>query len=261
MPKISAIPVPLHDPLEPYRFEFDNLPLTKIIRREEALNNAIEINSKILTDAIGTQGTLANRLNQSIEPNGSLKLDAMDEVLHSIGAHTDGEFDGEFYVRMTQSERDKLLLIDDEATDITLQFDTISTTVLYESGNVNFINSDSIVWDIIDNKVRVNLAFPTDTIHQHINDIEPVDSNILNPDRKNYKTSSVNTPFIEGSLKVFINGYRLSSEAEIYVPLGITSTTQTLIKFTPNHTNGTFELSVAITEDDVIRIDFDVDFT
>ncbi len=260
MPRIDLLPVPLHDPLEPYRFEFDNVPLKKLIRRQEAINNAVEVNNKILVDAIGTQGTVANRLNQSIEPNGNLKFTAIDDANHNIGAHRDGAYDGNFFVRMLQEERNKLETVSENATDLTLQFDTISTTVIFESGLVNFINSDSIQWNVAGpNRVLANLTFPTDAVHKHVYDLEPVDYDIISPNRKKFKTTSVSTPFIEESLRVYVNGVRLSAEESIYTPLGL-DRTLTLLKFTPDHENGILELDKALTEEDVIRIDFDIAF-
>ncbi len=260
MPNLSQLPVPKFTGLEPYRFEFDNLPLNTIIRRETAINNAVEVNSQILRLSAGDQGSLSNRLNQSMNENGSLKVDAVDEILHSIGAHSDGEFDGDFYVRMLQAERDKLFLIETEANKLTIQVNTISNSVLFDDGNIEFIESDSVTWNVASgNKVSANFNFPTESAHQHIYDLEPVDSNVVTPDYKNYKTTSVSTPYMEGSLRVFINGYRLSSEIEIYVPVGIDQTL-TLIKYTPDHEDGIFQLSVPITAEDIIRIDFDISF-
>ena len=97
MPEINLISVPLYDPMHPYHWEYDNLPLRVLMQREELINAAVDINSQIIRDAAGDQGTVANRLNQSMEENGNLKTIAIDEALHNIGWHEDGEYDGVDY--------------------------------------------------------------------------------------------------------------------------------------------------------------------
>ena len=61
-------------------------------------------------------------------------------------------------------------------------------------------------------------------------------------------------------MRVFINGIRISESDSIYVPIGA-DRTWTLFTFSSNYEAGTFELSRAITEDDTLRVDFDISFT
>jgi len=260
VPRIELIDVPLYDPLDPYHFEFDNLPLESLILRQELINDAVENNRKIMNDAIGTAGTVANRLNQSIEDNGDLKTSAIDDALHSIEYHTDSDD----YVRMTSTERAKLALIDDESNLLTLRVELnesiSSDDIVIDTGEVVLTDTATVSWEVTaPNKLKANLTFPAEAAHKHYYDLNPIHSNTTSPDYTNYKVTTSSTAFTEGSLRVYINGTRLSQYQSVYVPDAITDS-QSLIKFTPNHSSGTFALSAAITEDDVIRIDFDTSF-
>jgi hypothetical protein len=274
VPQLELYPVPLYNPLHPNHWEYDNLPLQSLIDRDEAINGELENNSSILRDAIGTQGTLANRLNQSINEDGSLKATAIDEALHNIAEHEDGskeltsdEIDDIEvlgyvvsnpvpYVRMLEAERDKLALIASEATNLSIEVETPSNVVLFEDGVVTFAPSDSVTWQISSGKIKANLGFPLEAAHRHYYDMEPVTSDYIE-----FTVNSISTAFIEGSLRVYINGVRLSSEVDIYVPGNLVSDSWVLISFTPSPEDGSFTLSTEITEDDIIRIDFDVALT
>ena len=66
MPRIELIPEVLYDGLHPYNYNYDNLPLRNILDRQTIMNLAIDLNSDILRDSVGSAGTLANRLSQTI---------------------------------------------------------------------------------------------------------------------------------------------------------------------------------------------------
>lgn len=259
MPRIELVSVPLHDALDPYHFRFDNMPLEQLIVRQEIINDAVDINKDIMTESIGTQGTLSNRLSQSIEDDGSLKVAAVDDTLHSIEKHTDNAS----FVRMTASERDKLALIDDESNELTLRIELGAGSlddVLFTTGEVIFEDTSTITWEVsAPNKLRANMGFPIAAAHQHFYDLAPVHVSVPSPDYKNYKVTTVSTPFIDGSLRIYVNGTRLSQYEEVFVPDALTDS-QALLQFTPTAAAGTFVLSRAITDDDVIRIDFDTSF-
>lgn len=275
MPELDLHPVPLYDPLHPYHWEYDNLPLQVLKRRDEVINGSVDNHGKILREANGTQGTLSNRLNQSINADGSLKASAIDEALHNVAEHADGsrnltateldDFEAIGYlltnpvnfVRMLQAERDKLALVADEATNMTIQVETPSNIVLFEQGPISLVPSSGITWQVdAPNKIKANLGFPVESAHRHYYDLEPITTDYIN-----YKVTSTNTPYIEGSLRVYINGMRINQDYEIYVPGNLTTDNWTLNKFTADHVGGTFTLSNAITSDDIIRIDFDVALT
>ena len=280
MPDISLIPEVLYDPLQPYQWIYDNLPLENILLRQDMINSAVDVNSDILVDSIGTAGTLSNRLDVSLEDNGYLKVSAINVADHDIAFHTDGvrtltASDISIidpldvyqlpsivsFIRMLGAERDKLLLVSDEATSLRLQLFTedISNTVLFDDEIVELVDTDTITWEIEEpNKIKARMAFPSAAAHEHNYDLTPVHANIPTPDYTNYKTTSASTPYMEDSLRVYINGIRLNEDDLVYVPSAAASPTFSQLKFTGNYSAGTFALSSAITVADVIKIDFDV---
>ena len=280
MPDISLIPEVLYDALQPYQWIYDNLPLENILLRQGLINSAVDVNTNILVDSIGTAGTLSNRLNQSLEDNGYLKISAINVADHNIAFHADGVRGLEpsdislidpldiyqlpsivSFVRMLGAERDKLLLVSDEATALRLQLFTedISTTVLFDDEIVELLDTDTITWEIEEpNKIKARMAFPSSAAHDHFYNLTPVHANIVTPNYTNYKTTSTSTAFVEDSLRVYVNGVRLNEDDLVYVPSAAASPTFSQLKFTGNYSAGTFFLSSAITAADVIKIDFDI---
>jgi len=266
MPDIDKIPEVFYNALDPYHFEFDNLPLTNILERQRTINSQVDINAQILRDSEGSAGTLNARLNASLESDGSLKKAAVDDVLHNIATHEDGSIviSGEpvDFVRMLSDERDKLSLIEDEANNLNLEFETISTTVLFDTGTVKFEPSDTITIEVeAPNIIKLNSAFPSTAAHNHFYDLTPADATPATPDRKNYKTTTVATPFIEDSLRIYINGVRLTLSDSVFVPgsMGIEED-WLLTSYTSDFAAGTFSLNRSLEVADVIRIDFDTEF-
>jgi hypothetical protein len=276
MPDLSSIPVPQYAAGQPYHWEYDNLPLKALADRDEIINGEVDTHTKILVDSAGTQGTLANRINQSIDEDGNLINTAVDQSLHNVAEHEDGSktvtleeleyyndtlgYDSVSnpvpYVRMLDAERSKLALISDEATNLKIQVNIPSQIVLFDNETIELADSDSIAWEVnAPNVLSAVLKISTDFAHRHYYDLEPITS-----DNENYTVNSLATPFVEGSLRVFINGIRLSEEYAVYYPSNPIST-WSLNKFTPDHETGSFVLDSAISEDDIIRIDFDVSLT
>lgn len=258
MPDISIIAVPSYQALQPYFYQVDNLPIDALVQRDEIINSAVDANTTILESAIGNAGTLAARLNQSLEPNGNLKTSKIDEALHNIGAHTDGSYDGNDYVRMLLSEREKLELIADEATNLTFQIDQISQVTFFDSGPVVFKNSSTINFKVIEpNIVEAEVAVGLQNAHRHFYGVEPQSAN-LTPDYLNYITG-LNVPYEIGSLRVYINGVRIYSDGSlIYVPTPLATSSYKLNGYTENEGRTGFTLDNAITANDIIRIDFDL---
>jgi hypothetical protein len=255
MPRIDLIDVPLYRPVDPYHFEYDNLPLKAILRRQNLINLALDNVISQTRDAVGTQGSFANRLNQSLDPDGNLKVTAIDEALHSIGAHTDDDT----FVRMLKEESDKLALIDDEANKLSVEVEIDDEDpVSFDNGSIRFVSSPSVSWSVESpNKISANLAFDLASAHRHYYDMVPV----MVSNYTSYQVNSVSSEYIEGSLRVFINGMRLSASVEIYVPGPLVTDPWTAMTYTEDSANGEFTLSTAISEDDVIRIDFDIPLT
>lgn len=269
MANIDSIQPVYYDAEYPYYVYYDNLPLRNIVTRQELINSAVENQRKILTDAIGTQGTLSNRLNRSLDADGALKTTAVDDSWHNIAYHTDGSYDDGVsiinYVRMKNEERAKLSLIADAATSLALQVETPSTIVLFEDETVELIASSTIAWSVVaPNQIKADLTFATTSIHNHYYDLVPVHYNTVTPDYQTYKVNSLASPYKDGSLRVYINGIRLTADTTaaphyVYVPSASgPSEDWTLMTFTPDSTNGLFTLNRAITVSDVIRIDFDI---
>ena len=257
MPNIDLIPDVYYNPNHPYHYHFDNLPLRNIILRQEIINAAVDINTNILREAKGTAGSLAARLDQALESDGSLSSDTIDDALHNIGYHTDGEYDGVEYVRMKQDERDKLDNIADSATNMTLQ---VEDDVLSE-GPIVFETSDTIEVELVaPDTIRFHTIFSTDSLRNRYYDITPVAQDEV-PDYTNYFVDNLETPYVEASLRVYVNGIRITQDSEVLVynmadgPPGEWEG----LAFVPDAENGAFALSRAITEDDIIRIDFDTE--
>ena len=258
MPRIELIPEVYYNPQDPYHWEVDNLPLKNIIRRQNLINLSVDNVLEQIRDAIGTQGSMANRLNQSINQDGSLKTEAIDAAMHSIAEHTDTED----FVRMTKAQSDKLDLISDEATNLSIQIDTDGTSfVLFDAGVIE-IQASSSVTPIVTapNILTFELGFPVAAAHQHYYGSTPVHTDLLDPDYINYTVDSGPSAFVEGSLRVFVNGVRIFEDQEVYAPGPLADDPWTLLSFTPDPINGAFALSSAISEDDIIKIDYDILF-
>lgn len=255
MPRIELIPDVMYQPNDPYHWEIDNLPLKSILSRQNLINLSLDNVIRDIRDAIGTQGSISNRLNQSINSDGSLKTSAIDNAMHSIEDHEDSLN----FVRMTKNQSDKLNNISNNATDLKFRvyLDEINL-VNFDSGYIDVRPSATIIPVIEEpNILKFNLSFPDSMVHEHFYGIIPVPVNITNPDYINYKTTSSSTVYIAGTLRVYINGVRLFSDAEVYAPGSLVSDAWTLLYYTEFPTTGTFELSAPITDQDIIRIDFD----
>ena len=262
MPRIELLDIPLFSPEDSYHFEFDNLPLKNLMRRQNLINNYVDTHRDILNSAIGDQGSLAARLAVSLNDNGSLRTSAVDEAMHSIEDHVDTDD----YVRMTKSQSDKLDLISDEASDITFQIvDGDGDEIDMTEGIIRLLSSNSLTWSVDGNEITPHLGFPLSAAHRHIYDQKPI---VLDEDTNTYKVDTSSTAFIQGSLRVFVNGVRVpetrtgqvASDNSIYVPGDLLTDSWTLLTFTSEYASGTFALSVALDDGDILRVDYDIPF-
>ena len=266
MPELNTIIPVEYRTFDPYHVDYDNLPLRNIVNRQTLINYAVDINSEILRDSTGTQLTLADRLDISLEPDGKVKSSAVDTSLHNIAYHEDGTDGTTEYVRMEQAERDKLDLISDEATALRIRFPTASVaSVIQEFADetIEIENSTSISWEVYGTTVQAITNFPIQTwAHQHYYGLEPVHDDLVTPDYMTYRTTTGAVPrqFVAGTLRVFISGVRIFSDADVYVPRPDNSASD-LIRFTPATDRRGFTLSRAISDvactPYVCRIDFD----
>lgn len=262
MPNINSIPEVLYEPNQPYHYHYDNIPLRNILTRIGLVNIQVDTNSDIIRGAAGTAGTIDARLNSSLEADGSLKTSAVDSTVHGIGNHTDGTGpDGIEYVRMTADERAKLGLVQSEANRLVVEIEdsypTVGGAVTLSDGTVRLKGSSTIFFDFeAPDVVRAHSVFPPDTAHRHHYALQPAHQNPSSPNYKNFKTTSVNTPYDEGSLRVYVNGVRLYSTSVPVPNQAGSSFTPTYIASESN-ADGSFELNRAIDSGDLIRIDFD----
>jgi len=262
MPEIDLIQDVLYSSAWPYHVHYDNLPLRNILTRIDLINSQVDINADILRNSIGSAGTLDNRLNQSLEDSGDLKSSAIDDAMHNIAMHTDGT-DGisTTYVRMKESERDKLDLIQSEANLLDLEIQSISTTETLTTGTARFRHSDTVSFSLdAPDIIKAHTIFPPDAAHQHFFDLAPAHATPSSPDYKNYKTTSLGTAFMTDTLRVYVNGIRLSADEAVYVYDGSTGPDGTwTLTYVASTTpaSGLFSLNRALDSSDVIRIDFD----
>ncbi len=262
LPNIELVPVPGYGPLTPYHHIADQAPIDALITRIDLVNSQVDLQGNILAESIGSAGSLSNRLAQSINDDGSLKTIAVDEALHNIAEHLDGNG----YVRMTTQERAKLSLIADEATNFGIRFTTISGIIGFDQGRLDIVPSDTITWRYTDGAIYADNAFPSSVRHIHHYGLTPVSVNLITPNYINYKTTSVATPYKEGSLRVYLNGIRLSQNEIVNVPIyNGSSYIPTPYSFTEDTTvidgvvtTGLFSLSDPIDNTITIFIDFDV---
>ena len=259
MPRIELIPEVLYGPNDPYHWEVDNLPLKNILTRQELINLALDNVLEDLREAAGTSGSMSNRLNQSINPDGSLKDSAIDDALHSIEEHTDGSN----YVRMTAAQSAKVDLIADEATDLALLINSDGSSLISLNSGVVQVEPSTTVTPVVEspNILKFHMTFPESAAHRHYYGQTPVHVNMVTPDYINYKVNSVSSEYVEGSLRVYINGTRIFEDDEVYAPGYLATDPLTLLSFESDSTAGTFELSSAITDDDIIKIDYDIALT
>lgn len=259
MPRIDLIPEVYYEALQPYHYLFDNMPLRNILARITMLNDTLEIDHGILSDSVGTAGSLALRLDASLEGNGYLKTSAVDAALHGIEAHTDTIDQSDFlleddeFVRMTERERDKLSLVQSSANWLTLNFETAGpseTPVNFDNGEVALADSVSTSWRYEDGKIYLDMNFPLEAAHRHYYSVVPT--------TVDYQTFVIPLAYAEDSLRVYVNGVRLDSVDAIYHPGPTPSDDWVLNKYTA--ATDSFVLDQAVTEYDMVRIDFEVAF-
>lgn len=277
MPDISKVPEVLYDGLQPYHVHYDNLPLANILTRIDLVNSQVDINADILRGANGSVGTLNNRLSVGLNDNGTLKYAAVNNALHNIGYHVDGTgSDGVDYVRMKESERDKLSLIDSEANKLYIEIEdsvpntsTISSasyipsSVTISNGTLRFKSTDTVQFDFESpDIIKARSVFPISSAHQHHYGLAPAHQTPASPDYQNFKTTSVNTPFMTGTLRVYVNGIRILNTTPTLVPAysDVSTWTETFVS-SSTETTGLFTLNRALASNDVITIDFDEDLS
>jgi hypothetical protein len=264
MPNINSIPEVLYLPNQPYHYYYDNLPLKNILTRIGLVNIQVDYNTDVLRGSAGSAGSLNNRLDASLEQDGSIKTSSVDSALHNIAYHSDGfDSNGTEYVRMKKEERNKLESISSEANNLSIEINDGSNlfTIPTESNETLKIrNSSTIEFNFqAPNILTAHSVYPPEFAHKHNYNITPAFDIPDGPTYRFFKTSAINTPFIEGTLKVYINGIRITN-VPINVPNSDASSWSPTFIETQDHLNGTFDLNRSISDQDIIRIDFDQSF-
>jgi len=244
MPNLDSVPIPRYEALQPYHYYYDNLPIEGINTQMFLVNAQVDINQNDIEESVGTAGSLSNRLNQSLEANGSLKTIAVDEALHSIAEHLD---EGG-YIRMTDAERSKLSLVDSAATNLSVEIATVSATLTWPdfANTVSLVDSDTVAWrvELGTGEVQADTTFSKSLITVKSYDVTPVH---VSGDMI-FKTSSSNTPYTAGSLRVYMGGLRLTKGPTMIAGFYYTET---------DPDTGVFTLNKAKASSDTLRIDFD----
>jgi hypothetical protein len=292
MPQLTN--VPLYQPLQPYYFDVDNMPIQALITNDTIINTQVDINTSAVSNAAGSAGSLAVRLATSMDSMGNLTQAAVDATYHHLASHSDVNGNhlvpptDDYFVMMLDSERSLLSTICSGATAFQLTVTpgsgttpsgtNVNSTVTFPSElgsavNVQLVPSSSITWLITQSGPNYYLSAESSyagLIIQHIYGEIPHTS-----DYENYTVLSGN--YISGSLRVYVNGTRLPmGPATVYVP---SSTLSTIIgiasggsgyssyyvpTWTANNYSevdsdlGTFQLNVQILPSDVIVVDYDI---
>lgn len=259
MPQINLIPEVLYEPNQPYHYLYDNIPLRNILARISLVNIQTDTNAEMLRGLAGSTGSISDRLDESLEQDGSLKTSAVDDALHSIAHHEDGEKDGVEYVRMRADERSKLSLIESSANALTVQ---VNDEPALSSGNVELRDSSSVFVTLeAPNVVRIHHKLPDDVAHRHQYGKMPAHVNSGSPDWRHFKTTTLSTPYMDGSLRVYINGVRIGSGVRVPIFSGSSEPDSWMLfsMSAEDSESGTFELNAAIPQPgyNVISIDFD----
>ena len=263
MPDINSLAEVLTQPDWPYHVQYDNLPLKQILLRENMINDAVDANTAILTAAKGTQVDLAARLSVSLNDDGTLKPTSVTNI--PIDSIVDDTLDPPVipppgpYVKMTAAERAKLGLIKSGANAISVGYIGASPAggQPWSQGIVSINDSATINWSITDDgSGNVTMTPQLLTLVNHFYNVTP--------NTTDYKNYSI-IPIIPNSLRVYVNGVRLTTDALISVPRNtISSCTSSdctmsswmLLSYTSIDTAGTFQLSQAVQNTDVVRVDY-----
>jgi hypothetical protein len=203
---------PFYQPGDPYHWEYDNKPLRSLAKRDEIISQQVNNLSIILQNTNVDLGDLLARLAMSINLDGTLKTDAVDLSMHLISEHVDTDK----YVRMTVDERIKL------ASAITLEFKNKNDVSLgvVNDGNLIFKNSEGVTWELNDHIVKANLIIPgAADFHQHFYQVNLVEDKLTFTEDKSGITGGITGHnFKSGTLRVYVNGYRIFKLDEYETP-------------------------------------------
>ena len=257
MPDIGSITDVQYSPTDPYFVSVDNAPLAALFYKIQVVNTQTDANANELINARNGYPNLAGYL-----ATFALNATNVNNTLHNIGYHADGVGpDSISYVRMTYDERTKLSAIDPDSI-IQIHVTTISTStfqdVTFDNGTIYLEPSDTVQWtvdgDVGNQQLRAEMHFPPELAQIHIYECTPAPHTPSAPD---WQTYSVPRAFIDSSLRIYVNGIRIT-EGGVYVPQSGGTGTWKFLSYTYDLEALTFTLSQPITSSDVVMIDFDI---
>ena len=209
MPNISSIPVREYQPNWDYNYYYDNIPIGDIETQLSVINNQVDLNRNAISDSVGTAGSLAARLNVSLNDDGSLSATAVNNTNHNIADHSADP--NNVYVLMTYLEQAKLAGIPANANQLHIAMpsdaqiwpDNVGTTLQLQ-------NSDTITW-------RYEDGTGSDPQGLYADDIvanwvaNGIWYNVpITGSGTNFTTPS-HVSYISGTLRVYINGLRIGN--------------------------------------------------
>lgn len=297
MPDLDKLPVPQYAAEQPYHFNYDNLPLKTLAERDILINNAVDNVEQILADAAGSMPTVADRLDVTLNQDGTISTAAFDAAMHNVAKHHDAYnstvagagtvtvstgpgselaayqalgyaslTNPVSFVRMLDAERNKLTSIDSGATNLTIEFPDATAAIFgYSNPTLTISDSPTVAWAWDGSSISAGVVGSFTNPHRHYYNLVP-----FNPsnDNQTYFTNNVSTAFMTGSLRVYVNGVRIPEYDAMnviyaYVPTFTAGSPSSWTQnyFTPDPMSGSFDLYTPITGNDVILIDFDEDLS
>ena len=246
--------VPRYEPNQPYYYTFDNTPIDSLIQRDDIINAQVDLNTEMLNQAGGEVGTLPAFLAQFTNSYGALLPASINTALHNIGYHIDGNGpDSIAYVRMMQSERDKLSTVSEYATNFGVKVQLPSVIAPFTEDFVTFAPSDTVTWSVENGQIVKANVVAQPTGHTHYDNVQPTNPSL---DYQTYLTG-LSTAFMSGSLCVYINGVRIFDGGRTVKVPGINPLVEwNENSFTVSVGSLGFTLADPITSSDVIVIDF-----
>jgi len=251
-----------YTPAQPYYYEIDNIPITDLIGNINTINTQVDINTQAILNAAGTAGSLAYRLNASMDSAGHLTQAAVNYANHNIADHAEaGVSNGDgTYVVMTLAERARLALMADNSTSLALTvlagsissytpyYFTNETVTLQPSATIQWAKSTDSMGNPL---ISANYVF-TGAAHQHVYNETPAGS-----DYQHYTV--LGGSYTSGSLRVYVNGVRLFEGTSVYVPTNTVSPITWVANYYTETSDsaGTFTLYAAIGSSDIIIVDYD----
>jgi len=296
MPDLDKLPVPQYAPEQPYHYDYDNLPLKTLAERDVLISNAVDKIDGILADAAGSTASLADRLDVSLNADGTISVATIDDTNHNIAKHEDAYNSTAVgagtttvgvselaayqalgfpsltstvsFVRMLDAERNKLANIQPDATQLTVEFPGATPAIFgYTNPTLTVADSGTIAWAWDGTSISAGVVGSFTNPHRHYYNLQPYNPSV---DYQTYYTNNVSTAFMTDSLRVFVNGVRLPQYDALntvyaYIPSSTFSGGQpaswTQNYFTPDPVNGAFSLYTPISSGDTITIDFDEDLS